>query len=149
MSITFDIPCDCQRQPIPCPICGGENFREMKHNGCFMGHDDGSGMYLDCAAQERCAHEDLSVNMSNSNAADVITSLGIEFDYGGSIEVEDLLGRAGLRAALPADEPVPTVREGNMIHCGRDEGYVAGKAGMLVSLALRAREDGYTTICWG
>ena len=154
MSITFDIPCDCTRTAIPCPLCGGENFRDSKHDACWYNHEDGSELYLTCVDAERCPHEDLSVNMANSNAADVIKALGLEFDYCGSIDVTDLLGRAGLRAALPADEPVPTSEtheagSAHMIYCGRPEGYIADRAAGLVTLALRAREDGYTTIQWG
>jgi len=146
MSITFDIPCTCPATVVACPICGAENFR-----ACAMTclYDDETGLYWDCVDAEGCSHTALGLNMSNANAADVIEALGLEFDYCGSIEVQDLLGRTTLRAALPADEPVPTATDGNMIYCGRDEGYISERAGILTTLALRAREDGYTTISWG
>lgn len=108
------------------------------------------------------AAEELSVNMSNSNAARVCGSLGIDLDklgWCGSMPAEDFLGRVLVALAIePADEGVPshrllpgdsagifgTVQEGGpaFIECGRREGYTQERLGQLRELADWAVANG-------
>lgn len=99
--------------------------------------------------------EELEVNMSNSNAATVAATLGIdleEWGWCGSLPAEDFLGRVLLALAItPTDAGVPahqlqpgdsagvfgTVRESGpmFIDCGRREGYTQERLGQLRELA--------------
>lgn len=89
--------------------------------------------------------EELSVNMSSSNAAHVCASLGLDLEdlgWCGSLAAEDFLGRVLVAlAVLPVDAGMPrhelprepgTVR---WIECGRPEGYAQDRLGQLRELA--------------
>lgn len=99
--------------------------------------------------------EDLAVNMSNSNAAQVCRTLGIdleEWGWCGSMSAQDFLGRVLVALAIePADAGIPahqllpgdsagifgTVAEGGptFIECGRREGYTQERLSQLRELA--------------
>ena len=106
--------------------------------------------------------EELEVNMSNSNAATVAATLGIDLDaegWCGSVPAEDFLGRVLVALAVsPADEGMPsfqlapgdsagvfgTVREGGpvFIQGARRPGYLQERLAQLHELALWAVEHG-------
>lgn len=74
------------------------------------------------------------VQMSNSNAFMLLSLLGLALsedfsDYcSGSIPAEDFLGRVLLAQGLnPADAGSDTIVVGNMVDCGRPEGYTDAK----------------------
>jgi hypothetical protein len=89
------------------------------------------------------AAEDLSVNMSNANAARVCETLGIDLDeegWCGSLPAADFLGRVLMAlAVLPVDAGVPWHEVpgpgARMIECGRPEGYTQDRLGQLRELA--------------
>lgn len=108
------------------------------------------------------AADELAVNMSNSNAAQVCRTLGIDLEqwgWCGNLPAEDFLGRVLVALAIePADEGVPshrllpgdsagifgTVQEGGpaFIECGRREGYTQERLGQLRELADWAVANG-------
>lgn len=82
------------------------------------------------------------VQMSNMNALTILDVLGIQTEdlfedrCTGVISAEDLLGRVLVAQALnPADEGTSTYSEGNMVMCGRREGYTESKLADLATLA--------------
>ena len=106
--------------------------------------------------------EELEVNMSNSNAAQVASTLGIDLDaegWCGNMGAEDFLGRILVALALsPADEGMPsfqlapgdsagifgTVREGGptFIQGARRPGYLQERLEQLRELADWALANG-------
>lgn len=86
------------------------------------------------------------VNMSNSNASDVLETLGVdmrEAGYAGSFEADDLLARINIGLAVaPESAERLTYTEGSVTMCGRPEGYVQGKLECLITIAEHAREMG-------
>lgn len=94
------------------------------------------------------------LNMANGNAMDLMEAVGIPQNYCGSMtpaaakqllpDVILLLGNnAGVMQLVE-----PTVREGNMIYCGRDSEYVTRRLTQLATLlALAVKYD--KTIVWG
>lgn len=111
------------------------------------------------------AADELSVNMSNANAATVCATLGVDLeDWGwcGSLTAEDFLGRVLVALAIqPADEGVPAhevpfgvpgrpawTGEARFIECGRAPGYIQERLGQLRELADWAVANG-TEISFG
>lgn len=91
-----------------------------------------------------------SVNMSNSNAAMVVRSLGLEFDYSGQVSPTDLL--IAIACADPIDSGAPEViSRGNggatMIDCAIRPGYHADRYSDLRTIARYADENG-TDVVW-
>lgn len=90
------------------------------------------------------AAEELSVNMSNTNAFRVCQSLGIDLEaegWCGGMPAVDFLGRILVALAIePVDAGVPvTVDAGpgraTFVDCGRREGYLQERLGQLRELA--------------
>lgn len=85
-----------------------------------------------------------SMNVSNSNAGMILRSLGIEFDYSGSISPTDLL--IAIACADPIDTGVPAhTFKGDgatMIECAIRPGYHAEKYAMLQEIAKFAHKMG-------
>lgn len=97
------------------------------------------------------AAEELSVNMSNSNAAVVCAALGIDLDklgWCGSMPAEDFLGRVLVALAVnPSDAGRPATVDAapgraTFVDCGRPEGYVEERLGQLRELADWAVANG-------
>lgn len=95
------------------------------------------------------------VQMSNSNAVTLLSVLGLasgeDFsDYcTGAISAENLLGRILIAQAVnPADEGTDAFSEGNMVYCGRSEGYTEAKLSQLAEVAEYASQR-CLTIQWG
>lgn len=94
------------------------------------------------------------VQMSNSNAYDVLEALGYASDeLAGRAEAEDIIGRATLaRALLEISPEIPsgTIRGdgATMIYLGREAGYVNRRIEQILSLAGQAREVG-VPVTWG
>lgn len=99
------------------------------------------------------------INVSNSNACDILEFLGLGATPGtdpydalcGSILAKDLevLCRRKLMAlsVKALDQGLPTRVEGNVIHCGRAEGYLTEKVIALLSLA-KGRKSEEDMISW-
>lgn len=93
---------------------------------------------------------ELDVNMSNSNAATIAATLGIDLDAGGwagEMEARDFQGRILLALAIePSDEGVPAHElpgpGARWIECGRRPGYVQERLGQLHELAQWAVDHG-------
>lgn len=99
--------------------------------------------------------EDPEVSLSNANAATLLDVLGIKVgeDFSerctGVLDANDFLGRILVARALsPVDAGVPAFQEGNMIDCGRVEGYVDTRLAELESVAIWSRERNLQ-IVWG
>jgi hypothetical protein len=82
------------------------------------------------------------VNVSNVNASVLLDVLGIQVGdlfedrCCGWLPGEDFLGRVLVAASLsPVDTGIPAIRVGNVINCGRPEGYVNERLEMLRSVA--------------
>ncbi len=90
------------------------------------------------------AAEELSVNMSSSNAVHVCASLAIdleEWGWCGSLPAVDFLGRVLMAlAVLPVDAGRPVTVDAEpgratFVDCGRREGYAQERLGQLRELA--------------
>lgn len=97
------------------------------------------------------AAEHLAVNMSNSNAARVCGSLGINLDamgWCGSLTAQDFLGRILVALAVePADAGLPSTVDAapgraTFIDCGRAPGYAQERLEQLRELADWAVANG-------
>jgi hypothetical protein len=96
------------------------------------------------------AAEDLSINMSNTNAHRISATLGIDLEaegWAGSLSAEDFLGRVLLALAIePADEGIPSheVPTGGVrwVECGRPAGYAQERLTQLHALAQWAVDHG-------
>jgi hypothetical protein len=83
------------------------------------------------------------VNMSNVNAVALLNVLGFTDveDLTGSINAEDFLGRVLMASAVnPSDAGLPTVTEGMVTFCGREEGYIDNRLSELRVVADYAIE---------
>lgn len=80
------------------------------------------------------------INLSNTNALDLLAWLGYEPDYCGELEKADLLTRIGERLSAPwnYDPEIPAARNGNIINCGRAAGYCTARAMDLELIASEA-----------
>lgn len=95
------------------------------------------------------------VQMSNGNAVTILDVLGIKVgeDFSdrcsGSISVEDMKGRILMAQAInPTDEGSATIAVGNVVDCGRPEGYTDGKLFSLLEVVEFA-EANNVDIVWG
>lgn len=95
------------------------------------------------------APDELDVNMSNSNAATVAASLGIDLDpdWCGDLPAGDFMGRVLLALAIsPADEGMPSFEHAGpgarMIEGARRAGYLQERLGQLRDLAEWATAHG-------
>lgn len=98
------------------------------------------------AAEAACGCRAFDVNVSNANAAAILERLDIPFDYCGQVDAADLLGRAMLGNVGRDDSGVRSVRDGNVIDCGRRVGYFDEVLGALASLATEAQRRGVTVV---
>ncbi len=95
-----------------------------------------------------------SINMSNSNARDVLRVLGLEGeDLSGSCEAEDLLGRCLIAIAVAPDaELIPYEQTGangaKVIDMGRAKGYIEEKL-IAISELCRGAMTHHRTVQWG
>lgn len=89
-----------------------------------------------------------TLNVSNSNAFAIFELVGAEFDYCGSIDGESLADfREKVSFALASLIEMPaldggseTFADGNVIHCGRRDGYFVDVLSALLSIADNAIE---------
>lgn len=94
-----------------------------------------------------------SVNLSNTNALMILERLGYEADYYGSVDADDLLGRA-LTMNVGRDDSGTdsTVDEfdgtATIIECGVRPGYFESVAERLAEVAASAKENG-VEVSWG
>lgn len=93
------------------------------------------------------------VNVSNNNGFAILTELGIEADYCGSIAATELRERALCALGFASAAEVPgNVSQGEggatIIDCGRREGYMPERIGSLLELATLCERYGWA-VCWG
>lgn len=92
------------------------------------------------------------VNMSSKNAVDVFSTLGVNLmtadDWAGTFDAADLYGRITLALGV-TDESLPTddVTYGNVVECGRRQGYVQDKLQELRTVVEYAQQRG-RLVCW-
>jgi|OpeIllAssembly_1097287.scaffolds.fasta_scaffold05617_7 RecJ-like exonuclease len=122
---------------------------------------DGTGHYYDaccpyCKGTGKC--EDVvcdlpEVNMANGNALDMLRALGEEPDDCGEWPLSRLhelmtkltLLKCGITSVFLEKD---TVREGNIIDCGRDSEYVIRRSGQLYEVVATAFKMG-RAVTWG
>ena len=84
-----------------------------------------------------------TLNVSNRNAALIIERLGVEFDYCGSIDADDLLGRALVGNVGRDDSGDPAIEIApNFIEGGLRAGYFDDRLGEIVEIATWAKANG-------
>lgn len=89
------------------------------------------------------------IQMSNTNAMDLLSLLGINDSYCGEESSEQFLGRVILaKELIPAELSKPTEKFGNTIFVGREPGYFHNKLENLSILANWAYKNN-ATINWG
>ncbi len=91
-----------------------------------------------------------SVNVSNVNARFLLGMLAFDAaDLCGSVSADEFLGRVLVADGLSVgDAGVPAIQEGNMVECGRPEGYAEDSLAALRTLANSAKTLG-VDIIWG
>lgn len=113
--------------------------------------------YGTCDCQENARHACVwcgsAVNVSNSNAMLILERLGVEFDYCGSLDPADLLGRAMVGNVGRDDSGAPSATlvepgKATVVDCGARAGYFEDRLGSLASLANLAIRYG-AVIQWG
>jgi len=103
-------------------------------------------------AQAACPICSRSVNVSNTNASAILERLGVEFDYCGSIDAADMLGRALVGNIGRDDSGVDSTEDARlgcatMIDCGLRPGYFDDRLGQIADLADYAARHGHL-ILW-
>jgi len=154
MSVTFSLARvgDDGTIHISCPDADAHN---VCSGGCECPEDFEHYGICDCviAAQDECSYCSAGVNVSNTNAAQILDRLGIEFDYCGVIDPADLFGRAAVANIGRDDSGVDATEisgdgHATMIDCGMRNGYFADRLGSLERLASLAMDRGLL-IAWG
>lgn len=164
MSTTFTIP-NAPYQQVPCRFCQDE----------WVEFPEGNGRGGKC--DRFCTgFEDVSlapeVNLSGSNAANILTLLGFSDEYGScdvvtfrrrlvlarnsnrsGLEVAPEVipgGYAGVRVIEGADG-IPTIQRmgATIIECGNTDEQTMGRLERLTRLAIWAQENGHQEITWG
>jgi hypothetical protein len=139
MSITIYPRYDWEMVESPCTMCGDD---------C----DKGTDMNPHCTGIRRdppCP----TIQMSNSNAYAMLALLGIDADYSGHVDAEDLprIRRAIIKArnmasvrstatAEPYESGGPGTGQCRVVYCGRDEYYVSRRLGDLMELVEHCQE---------
>lgn len=95
------------------------------------------------------------VQMSNGNAVTILDVLGIQVgeDFSdrcsGSMDASDMMGRILMAQALnPADAGSVTIAVGNIVACGRPEGYTDAKLSALIEV-VKFAEVNNLPVVWG
>jgi hypothetical protein len=97
------------------------------------------------------------VNLSNTNAFDLLEAMGLRPESAGLVAIDSFSGmvaaavRRHLDRRSPAIAPTTDHQPGRMTihHCGRRGGYIESRLGDLARLVENARGDGATHIGWG
>lgn len=144
MSITFSVKnAPYRKVMVDCIVCEGTGGAL----GASCPYCDGTGKCEDVV----CELPEL--NMANSNAFDMMRALGEEPDCCGEWPLSKLhelltkltLLKCGVTSVFLESE---TVREGNIIHCGRDHEYVVRRASSLYEVVWTAFRMGRSVV-WG
>jgi hypothetical protein len=93
------------------------------------------------------------VNMSNSNAFDVLVTLGFSADFSesciGEESADEFLGRILIAEAIaPEYSGLTTMQIDNYIYCGREANYIHNKLNQLKEVVAWAKAN-QRTISWG
>lgn len=156
MSVTFYVELPVQGYTLQCS-CGDAQSGVFGTYADARAHLD-AGNTLVCG-DDFCAAYPTSVsavqanapevNLSNVNARHILGVLGYETeDLCGSATADDLLGRILIAQAInPTDEGIPAVQEGNIVDCGRPEGYTDERLLILHDI-VRAAEEHSARVLW-
>lgn len=149
MSVTFFITgAPTAKVTKPCEACDGTGTEERAgYPESSCPYCNGSGTY---ETYEYVAPF-FDMNLSNANAMDLVRLLDPEHTFDGScgewpVERLPRIARNIIRAQNLAKERtalvLPSVREGNIVHCGRDEEYVVQRLAQFADLVKLATERG-------
>ena len=137
----FVISCSCGAANAVTPYATYQDAVDARTVGVtpVCGDDFCAAYPVMVKAEELAAPE---VNMSNINAREVITMLGLSTeDLCGTLQASDLLGRILIaQAVAPRDAGIPATQEGNFVYGGREEGYTDDRLIELLSVAEYAAE---------
>jgi hypothetical protein len=93
----------------------------------------------------------LSMNLANANAYDLMSFLGLEADYAGTVSADAVLGAALVAEAVaprdPGHEGGADPRNPRMIECGRRPGYLNDRTAQIRALAEAAKAHG-ASVSW-
>jgi len=90
------------------------------------------------------------VQVSSVNGRHILNTLGFDADEDmiGSMSGADFMGRILMAQAVnPSDAGVPATQTGNMVECGRAEGYTDVRLMQVQEIAQYAMEK-ELTVCW-
>ncbi len=100
-----------------------------------------------------------SPNMGYRNARDVFEYLGVEFDYCGSVAVDELIERCSVALAVIGAGVAPSgsletvtsigTNGATFIDCGRSDDYMEMRINNILSYAKEAKASGASEITWG
>jgi len=154
MSITFSLA-SRRDDGVVDTICPDADAHRVCSGRCDDPSDFAAYGYCECvmAAAGRCEFCSASVNVSNTNAAQILDRLGIEFYACGVIDPADLFGRAVVGNIGRDDDGTPAFvdeRPGRVteIDCGLRAGYFDDRLGSIAELASLALERGMV-VAWG
>lgn len=160
MSVTFSPSMDTNVAHVLVCMCGEWNSGvvypsfEMAHMMHKEVQSSCTDPYCDYLYVEAAIAEP-EVQMSNSNAVQLLDVLGIGVDSNfsdrcsGVLSAEDFLGRVLIAQGVnPSDAGTETITVGNMVDCGRPEGYIDAKLDAMRGVAEWAIANG-RTITWG
>ena len=107
--------------------------------------------------QVRADSDSYELNLSNSNALDLLEAIGLPVESDGMVPIDSFSDQiaAAVRAHLDQRTPaIPTIvdsQPGQMTiyHVGRRGGYIEERLGDLARLVQRARAVNATHIGWG
>lgn len=89
-----------------------------------------------------CDDQRWQVNLSNTNAVSVLSRLGLPADYAGTVDPDEMLGRAMVANIGRDDSGVADHVEGNYVDCGVPAGYYDDRLACLAALAAEAKRRG-------
>jgi hypothetical protein len=154
MSITFSL-CSRLDDGSFSSVCPDSEAHRVCHGTCDDAEDFVAYGYCECVmdAEADCSFCSAGINVSNTNAAQILERLGIEFDYCGHFDPADLFGRAAVGNIGRDDSGIATTVEGGdgcatLIECGLRPGYFEDRLGRLAELAQDAIQRGML-VSWG
>lgn len=146
---SFTVECSCSTYVYPVELASYTDAALVQLtavNGC-------ADEYCNAYPMSVCLNFPFAedVNVSNVNARAVLEVLGFDTseDLCGSVSGSDFLGRVLTAMALnPVDTGVPALQQGNVVFCGRPEGYMDDVLARLLPMAEYANQN-TLELAWG
>lgn len=148
MSITFSIQGIEEERgyELLCPDCGLSIISaSLPENADRRDPDCSCGGY---GGPDTLPEPRFSMNLSNTNALELLSHLGLDVDYVGSADPQDILTALAIKEGQDDLLVSPTEQEGNVVRCGRTAEQVASYIERLTRIAAKAAEYGRRVI-WG